>query len=338
VAGPSDAALRAFARLRGLRSLGSFAGDHLAALATLAAERRVDVGFPLYREGEASRDILVLLEGAAVVRVDTPLGPVRLASLVAGELAGELSFLDGQPREATVVATAEASLFVVPFPPVVALMQEDALFAVAVLRATWRSLAARLRQANATMMRIMSAEPAGPPAGAASASPSRAEATPPEKLGALHAAGLSAEGLELLAATMRSERFATDEAIVAEGSSGDVLYVVAEGRARVSRRLKDVGEEALLFLERGDVFGEIAFLDGAPRSADVRAHDGPCTVLSVKRERFEQFVLGNPAAARQLLGLVCRTLCERLRGMGRNLAAWHVMVGFGGPSDGGRLP
>ena len=61
-------------------------------------------------------------------------------------------------------------------------------------------------------------------------------------------------------------------------------------------------------------------------------------VLSVKRERFDQFVDINPTAARQLLGLVCRTLCERLRAMGRNLTAWHVMAGFGAGDDRGLPP
>jgi len=335
---PSDPALRAFARLRGIKPFISFGNDHLAALATFAEHASTDVGLPLYREGDESRDTYVLLDGAAVVRCDTPLGPVRIASLVAGELAGELSFLDGQPREATVVATSEGSLVRIPFQPALSLMQSDEQFAVAVFRVMWRSLAARLRQANATMMRIMDAEPVVEAPEPGPTKPERATATPPEKLGALLAAGLSADGLDLLAATMRVERFSLDEAVVTEGSPGDVLYVVAEGQARVSRRIKGVGEEMLLVLERGNVFGEIAFLDGDRRSADVRAHEGPCVVLSVKKERFEQFVRGNPAAARQLLGMVCRTLCERLRTMGRNLTAWHVMAGFGSDGENRGLP
>lgn len=325
----SDPAIRAFARLRGTRLFASFGGDHLSALATFAEHGSTDVGVPLYREGEESREAYVLLDGAAVVRCDTPLGPVRLASLVAGQLTGELSFLDGRPREATVVATSRGSYFRLPFQPAVSLMQSDELFAIEVFKVMWRSLAARLRQANATMMRIMRAEPVAGDAEHTSEPPGRPATTPPEKLGALLAAGLSADGLDLLASTMRAEQFSADEAIVREGSAGDVLYVVAEGQARVSRRIKDVGEEALLLLRRGDVFGEIAFLDGEERSADVRAHEGDCVVLSVKRERFEQFVRGHPAAARQLVALVCRTLCERVRSMGRNLAAWHVMAGFG---------
>ena len=81
--------------------------------------------------------------------------------------------------------------------------------------------------------------------------------------------GLEGQALELLAAASRPLTFAPGEAVVHEGEASSALYVVARGEAVVLK-----GRDEIARVHVGDVFGEIAFLSEAPRSATVRAVGG----------------------------------------------------------------
>src|ERR1043166_6459503 len=54
------------------------------------------------------------------------------------------------------------------------------------------------------------------------------------------------------------------------GDDGDAMYIIEQGKVRICMRAKDGHEVTLTELHRGDFFGEMALLDGKPRSADAR--------------------------------------------------------------------
>src|SRR4026207_1561882 len=92
------------------------------------------------------------------------------------------------------------------------------------------------------------------------------------------------------------------------GDEGDAMYLVEEGKVRICVRAKDGHEVTLTELHRGDFFGEMALLDGKPRSADARVgEDARLAVLS--REHFLSFVRSNPNVALEML----TALANRLR-------------------------
>lgn len=99
--------------------------------------------------------------------------------------------------------------------------------------------------------------------------------------------------------------------IVKAGEEGHCLYVVLEGRARVTVNAEG-RELELANLETGDFFGEVSLVDDGPRSADVTALEN-CVLLRITRMTIG--VLGGlqPAAAIQLLGAIGRALVHRLR-------------------------
>src|SRR3954467_13466794 len=69
------------------------------------------------------------------------------------------------------------------------------------------------------------------------------------------------------------------------GDEGDAMYLIEQGKVRICVRTKDGHEVTLTELDRGDFFGEMALLDGKPRSADAQvAVDARLAVLS--REHF----------------------------------------------------
>jgi CRP/FNR family transcriptional regulator, cyclic AMP receptor protein len=85
--------------------------------------------------------------------------------------------------------------------------------------------------------------------------------------------GLTPEALALIANATTEESHATGTKIFQYGDVGDKLFVLLEGRVRISREMAGMGEEALAVLGPGEVFGEMSLIDEAPRSADARVHE-----------------------------------------------------------------
>jgi CRP/FNR family cyclic AMP-dependent transcriptional regulator len=99
------------------------------------------------------------------------------------------------------------------------------------------------------------------------------------------------------------ERYASGKAIFDEGSKGDKMYVVISGEVTIERAGKVV--EAL---SAGDIFGEMALLDGARRSATARAKTD-CEVAPITEKAFLLLVHDTPLFALTVM----RTLAVRLR-------------------------
>jgi CRP/FNR family cyclic AMP-dependent transcriptional regulator len=127
--------------------------------------------------------------------------------------------------------------------------------------------------------------------------------------------GLTEVQLRPLAASARFVLFQRDLPIVEQGQrteeaqDGDSLYIIVDGHVRVVLERGDQ-EEKLNELGPGDFFGEMALLDGKPRSATVIAEeDTQCLVLS--RWELLRAMRRNPEIGIQML----TAMSERLRGM-----------------------
>jgi cAMP-dependent protein kinase regulator len=92
--------------------------------------------------------------------------------------------------------------------------------------------------------------------------------------------------------------------IVREGTAGDAFYVLASGKARVTRGGREVGA-----LGPGDYFGELALFDPAPRNATVTA-DGPVSCVALARDAFTQALNETPAIRDTLLHGMAHRLHE----------------------------
>jgi CRP-like cAMP-binding protein len=95
--------------------------------------------------------------------------------------------------------------------------------------------------------------------------------------------------LSELAHALRHRRFRRNEVIFHEGDPGDSLHIVASGQIKILL-LSAEGEEAIIAtLRPGDFFGELALLDGAPRSATAVAVD-PAETLVLPRAVFRELL------------------------------------------------
>jgi CRP-like cAMP-binding protein len=221
----------------------------------------------------------------------------------------------------------DGELYTLPADALDDLVRSNREFAVSLLWGFWHTLANKVRAANAQMSELFGAPAAEPQQGKdRDGLGSRVELAEETKLDILREQGLSAQEMRLLAKYSRQQSFPMNALIFSEGDAGDSLYIVVEGKVRISRIVPGMGEECLTILERGEVFGELALIDDQPRSADARAHSLTATVFSISKTLLEEVLSMDPDAAVQFLNLLSRLLCRRLRAMNERLVAWRVMA------------
>jgi len=105
-------------------------------------------------------------------------------------------------------------------------------------------------------------------------------------------------------------RYAAGDVIFAEGDKGEAMFVVRTGEVTIER-----GGRVMETLSGGGVFGEMALIDGSPRSATVRAKTD-CEVAPINEKTFLFLVHETPFFAIAVM----RTLADRLRRMDEGAA------------------
>jgi CRP/FNR family cyclic AMP-dependent transcriptional regulator len=120
--------------------------------------------------------------------------------------------------------------------------------------------------------------------------------------------GLSPATLEQIARLCIRRSYPRDAVIFSQSDPGDALFGVVTGRVRISASSAGGREVFLNIMEPGDTFGEIALLDGRPRTASASA-TAPSDLLIIRREQFLSLLAHEPVLTEHLL----RLLCSRLR-------------------------
>jgi CRP-like cAMP-binding protein len=118
--------------------------------------------------------------------------------------------------------------------------------------------------------------------------------------------------LESLAAGLRRRRFRRNEVIFHQGDPGDSLHVVATGAVKIVLPSAEGDEAIIATLRPGDFFGELALLDGAPRSATATALEASDTLV-LPRQVFLELLDTLPGLRDALLAGLAREL-RRLTG------------------------
>ena len=113
--------------------------------------------------------------------------------------------------------------------------------------------------------------------------------------------GLDASTLDVIVAALRPRRFRRGEVIFHAGDPGDALFVVTSGAIKITIPPDDGSESAILTtIGPAGFFGELALLDGAPRSATAQAF-GPTETLILRRDAFLGLVDREPGLRLALL-------------------------------------
>jgi CRP/FNR family transcriptional regulator, cyclic AMP receptor protein len=105
--------------------------------------------------------------------------------------------------------------------------------------------------------------------------------------------------------------FQKDEIIFSEYEPGDTFYLIQQGRVQITKIMGDI-EKTLDILQPPEIFGEMAILEEAPRSATAIAYD-TVKVLEFNRANFEVLMVGNPPIALRLLKLFTKRIYDQKR-------------------------
>src|ERR1700704_4257161 len=115
---------------------------------------------------------------------------------------------------------------------------------------------------------------------------------------------------------MREVSFDQTQVIFARGDAGREIYLVVSGRVRLSVLTAEGRELSFAHAEAGSIFGEIAMLDGGPRSADATAV-GKVVALTLSKPAFKRLVDTRPVVGDAAI----RFLCSRVREADQQLEA-----------------
>ena len=124
--------------------------------------------------------------------------------------------------------------------------------------------------------------------------------------------GRKEETMAALEACMEKRRVKVGERIFASGDTGDELFLIRRGAVRIVLPLNDRQSIHLGTFSRGNFFGEMAFLDGAARSADAVAHS-EVELFVLSRKNFDKLAVEHKIVAIKLLEGLASALTTRLR-------------------------
>jgi CRP/FNR family cyclic AMP-dependent transcriptional regulator len=116
---------------------------------------------------------------------------------------------------------------------------------------------------------------------------------------------LGPEDLEHLSGLLQQRRYPKGEVIFHQGDVGTALFIVRKGEVAIRLSSAEGKEVILALLGRGDAFGELALLDGEPRSTDAVTRE-ESSLLSLHQEDFRRFLGERPQVAMGLLAVLSR--------------------------------
>jgi len=125
-------------------------------------------------------------------------------------------------------------------------------------------------------------------------------------------AGMSDAEISSLARMCSEKVIPEGMTIFLENMPGESLYLVQRGAVKVSKMITEGEEKILVVLGPEEIFGEMALLDAAPRTATARVAED-ATLLCMRRSDFETLSEQNPALALKLTRNIIRIFSRRIR-------------------------
>jgi CRP/FNR family transcriptional regulator, cyclic AMP receptor protein len=119
--------------------------------------------------------------------------------------------------------------------------------------------------------------------------------------------GLADEDIDELMAVAKRRTFRSGEVIFHRDDPGTVLYVIKEGKVKISLISAEGQEISLVVFGKGECFGEFAILDGLPRSADAIALER-VECFTLQRSEFHKAIAKNPKIAIQVMEVLSKRI------------------------------
>jgi len=118
---------------------------------------------------------------------------------------------------------------------------------------------------------------------------------------------LNPSALDQLCRYAKSKTLKRGSLVFSKGDLGNSLYAIVSGTVRIGVSSAEGREAVFNICGPGEIFGEIALLDGGERTADAVATT-ECELLAIDRREFLPFVRSQPLLAMKLIKLICTRL------------------------------
>jgi CRP/FNR family transcriptional regulator, cyclic AMP receptor protein len=133
---------------------------------------------------------------------------------------------------------------------------------------------------------------------------------------------LSPKHIDRLAACVVGKSVARATSICAKGDPGSCLFAICRGTVKILAPSVDGHDAVLNVIGKGDIFGEIALLDGRPRTADAVAVTD-CELFIIERRDFLPLIREEPEIALRMIEILCARL-RRTTEQAENLMFLHL--------------
>jgi CRP-like cAMP-binding protein len=129
-----------------------------------------------------------------------------------------------------------------------------------------------------------------------------------------------------LAEFCEERQMAEGTTVFIENMPGESLFLIRKGTIRISKMFAEGDEKTLVVLGPEDIFGEMAVVDGLPRSATARVAED-ADLISLKKKDFEVLCKNDPALALKLVMNIVRVFSKRIREANdeyRDMLIWSI--------------
>ena len=124
--------------------------------------------------------------------------------------------------------------------------------------------------------------------------------------------GLNDEDFDKLAALCEMRKMEEGTTVFIENMPGESLFLVKKGTIRISKMFAEGDEKTLVVLGPEDIFGEMAVIDGLPRSATARVAED-AELISLKKKSLDQLSKNDADLALKIFSNIVRVFSKRVR-------------------------
>ncbi|MCM2263922.1 MAG: cyclic nucleotide-binding domain-containing protein [Desulfuromonadales bacterium] len=138
--------------------------------------------------------------------------------------------------------------------------------------------------------------------------------------------GISDAEFSRLAEFCEERQMAEGTTVFIENMPGESLFLIRKGTIRISKMFAEGDEKTLVVLGPEDIFGEMAVVDGLPRSATARVAED-ADLISLNKKDFESLCKSSPELALKLAMNIMRVFSIRVREVNdeyRDMLIWSI--------------
>jgi signal-transduction protein with cAMP-binding, CBS, and nucleotidyltransferase domain len=125
-------------------------------------------------------------------------------------------------------------------------------------------------------------------------------------------AGLESAQIERVAQICNQMEFSPEETIFEEGDQGNHLFLISGGSVKIFKFISPQFDDALIYLGEGEVFGELSFIDGGPRSCMATALSD-CVTATLSRNDLDGLISETPEIGLKIFSQIAGLAADRLR-------------------------